>query len=145
MLGLGLFRRVGIFTSLNSLGNVLRPPILQSSRGMANHRHKKVLKLARGFRGRSSRCFTVAYHRVQKARQYAYRDRKVKKRDFRSLWIQRINAGSRMYGLTYSTLINSMSSAKVALNRKVLADIAVTEPLSVRSVVSVIESITRRN
>ena len=111
------------------------------SRGMANHRHKKVIKLAKGYRGRANRVYSIAYHRVQKARQYAYRDRKVKKRDFRSLWIQRINAGARIYGITYSTFINSMASAKIVLNRKVLADIAVTEPLSFRSVVEVAKAI----
>ena len=109
-------------------------------RGMANHRHKKVLKLAKGFRGRSSRCFTVANHRVQQARQYAYRDRKVKRREFRKLWIQRINAGTRMYGLTYSLFINTMAAANVQLNRKVLADMAMTEPLSFRSVLEVVKS-----
>jgi len=111
-------------------------------RGMANHRHKKVIKLAKGFRGRANRVYSVAYHRVQKARQYQYRDRKVKKRDFRSLWIQRINAGARIYGLTYSALINSMSAANVVLNRKVLADIAATEPLSFKSVVEVVRQAT---
>lgn len=109
-------------------------------RGLANHRHKKVLKLAKGFRGRSSRCYTVAYHRVQKARQYAYRDRKVKRREFRKLWIQRINAGTRMYGVTYSLFINTMARANVQLNRKVLADMAMTEALSFRSVLEVVGS-----
>jgi hypothetical protein len=64
-------------------------------RSMANHRHKKIIKLAKGYRGRANRCFTVAIHRVRKARQYAYRDRKTQKRNIRKLWIQRINAGSR--------------------------------------------------
>lgn len=134
---------------------------LQAVRGMANHRHKKVIKLAKGFRGRANRCFTVAYHRVTKARQYAYRDRKVtrckiliffvsfsclsppfpleqvKKREFRALWIQRINAASRMYGLPYSILINNLAKSEIALNRKVLSELAVTEPLSFKSVVEV--------
>jgi large subunit ribosomal protein L20 len=109
-----------------------------TARGMANQRHKKVIKLAKGYRGRANRCFTVAFHRVQKARQYAYRDRKVQKRDIRKLWIQRINASVRMYNyFTYSRFINKLAQNKVMLNRKVLADIAITEPLSFRSVVEV--------
>mmetsp|Transcript_10892 Transcript_10892/g.17730 ORF Transcript_10892/g.17730 Transcript_10892/m.17730 type:complete len:140 (-) Transcript_10892:209-628(-) len=110
---------------------------LQSVRGMANHRHKKIIKLAKGYRGRANRCYTVAYHRVLKARQYAYRDRKVKKREFRSLWIQRINAASRMYGLPYSVLMNKLDQSDIGLNRKVLSELAVTEPLSFKSVVEV--------
>jgi len=111
--------------------------MLDATRGMANHRHKKILKLAKGYRGRAKSCYTVAIQRVTKARQYAYRDRKVKKRDIRKLWIQRINAGTRMYGLPYSFFINSMLRANIQLNRKVLADMAVTEPLSFKSVVVV--------
>ena len=110
-------------------------------REMANHKHKKVIKLAKGYRGRANRCFTVALERVRKARQYAYRDRKVKKREFRSLWIQRINAGSRMYGMTYNVLINRMLKSNITLNRKVLADLAVTEPLSFKSVVDVAKQV----
>lgn len=111
--------------------------MLDMVRGMANHRHKKILKLAKGYRGRAKSCYTVAIQRVTKARQYAYRDRKVKRRDFRKLWIQRINAGTRMYGLPYSFFINSMLRANIHLNRKVLADMAVTEPLSFKAVVVV--------
>lgn len=111
------------------------------SRGMANQRHKKVIKLAKGYRGRANRCFTVALHRVNKARQYAYRDRKVQKREIRSLWIQRINAATRMYGLPYSSLVNKMATSSIQLNRKVLADIAVTEPLSFKSVVEVAKKV----
>ena len=107
------------------------------SRGMANQRHKKVIKLAKGYRGRANRCFTVALHRVNKARQYAYRDRKVQKREIRSLWIQRINAATRMYGLPYSGFVNRMAANSIKLNRKVLADMAITEPLSFKSVVEV--------
>ena len=108
-----------------------------TSRGMANQRHKKVIKLAKGYRGRANRCFTVALHRVNKARQYAYRDRKVQKREIRSLWIQRLNASSRLYGLPYNRLIYHLNESNIQLNRKVLADIAVTEPLSFKSVVEV--------
>lgn len=89
------------------------------------NRHKKVLKLARGYRGRSSKCFRIALQRLEKALQYAYRDRRNKKRDFRGLWIQRINAAARMHGLTYSKFMGGLKAAGITLDRKVLADIAV--------------------
>ena len=91
------------------------------------NRHKKVLKLAKGYIGRSNSCFRVALQRLEKALRYAYRDRRNKKRDFRGLWIQRINAGARLHGLTYSTLMHGLKVAGVALDRKVLADIAVRD------------------
>lgn len=100
-------------------------------RGTTSHaRHKKVLKLAKGYRGRSKNCFRIALERVEKALQYAYRDRRTKKRNFRSLWIQRINAGVRAHGLTYSQFMHGMRLAGIELDRKVLADIAVREPAS---------------
>jgi len=89
------------------------------------NRHKKVLKLARGYRGRSSKCYRIALERLEKALQYAYRDRRNKKRDFRGLWIQRINAAARMHGLTYSKFMGGLKAAGITLDRKVLADIAV--------------------
>jgi len=89
------------------------------------NRHKKVLKLARGYRGRSSKCYRIALQRLEKALQYAYRDRRNKKRDFRGLWIQRINAAARMHGLTYSKFMGGLKAAGITLDRKVLADIAV--------------------
>jgi len=89
------------------------------------NRHKKVLKLARGYRGRGSKCFRIALQRLEKALQYAYRDRRNKKRDFRGLWIQRINAAARMHGLTYSKFMGGLKAAGITLDRKVLADIAV--------------------
>jgi large subunit ribosomal protein L20 len=110
---------------------------IMASRGMANARHKKIVKMAKGYRGRANRCFTVALHRVNKAKQYAYRDRKVQKRNARTLWIQRINAGVRLHGMKYNHFINRLHLGNVQLNRKVLADIAVTEPLSFKSVVEV--------
>ena len=98
-------------------------------RGTTSHaRHKKVLKLAKGYRGRANSCFTVALQRVEKALQYAYRDRRVRKRDFRGLWIQRINAGARQHGLTYSRFMHGMKLAGVGLDRKILADLAAREP-----------------
>ncbi len=91
------------------------------------NRHKKVLKLAKGYVGRSNSCFRIALQRLEKALQYAYRDRRNKKRDFRGLWIQRINAASRLHGLTYSKLMGGLKAAGIALDRKVLADIAVKD------------------
>lgn len=91
-------------------------------------RHKKILKMAKGYRGRAKNCFRVAIEKVEKALQYSYRDRKVRKRDFRALWIQRINAAVREQGMIYSTFINGLKLAKIDLDRKVLADLAVREP-----------------
>lgn len=91
----------------------------------ARARHKKILALAKGFRGRRKNVFRVAKQAVMKAAQYAYRDRRNRKRDFRRLWIARINAAARECGMTYSQFINGMNKAGIALDRKVLADIAV--------------------
>ena len=105
-------------------------------RGVAAHaRHKKVLKLAKGYRGRSSTNFRIAIERVEKALRYAYRDRRAKKRNFRALWIQRINAGTREHGLTYSRFINGLKKAGVVLDRKVLSDIAIREPATFQALV----------
>ncbi|MDX8414022.1 MAG: 50S ribosomal protein L20 [Mariprofundales bacterium] len=93
----------------------------------AHARHKKVLKAAKGYRGRRSTCFRTATQAVDKARQYAYRDRRVKKREFRRLWIARINAAARLHGLSYSRFMFGLSTAGVELDRKVLADIAVRD------------------
>ncbi|MDQ6993715.1 MAG: 50S ribosomal protein L20 [Mariprofundus sp.] len=93
----------------------------------AHARHKSVIKAAKGYRGRRKSCFRVATQAVDKARQYAYRDRKVKKRDFRSLWIVRINAAAKMNGLSYSRFMHGLDKAGIELDRKVLADIAVRD------------------
>lgn len=93
----------------------------------AHARHKKVIKAAKGYRGRRKNCFRTATQAVDKARQYAYRDRKVKKRDFRSLWIVRINAAARANGLSYSRFMHGLMQAGIELDRKVLADIAVRD------------------
>ena len=93
----------------------------------AHARHKKVIKAAKGYRGRRKSCFRVATQAVDKAGQYAYRDRKVKKRDFRSLWIIRINAAARANGLSYSRFMHGLMQAGIELDRKVLADIAVRD------------------
>ncbi len=105
-------------------------------RGVTTHaRHKKILKMAKGFRGRSSTCFRPAFERVEKALKYSFRDRRVRKREFRALWIQRINAGVRLYGLTYSRFINGLKHAGIEVDRKVLADLAVREPQAFKAVV----------
>lgn len=90
-------------------------------------RRKKVLALAKGYRGRSNNNFRLALQRVEKALQYAYRDRKVKKRNFRALWIQRINAGARLHDMSYSTFIDGLNAAGIELDRKVMADMAVND------------------
>jgi large subunit ribosomal protein L20 len=95
-------------------------------RGVTAHaRHKKVLAQAKGFRGRRGNVFRVAKQAVMKAGQYAYRDRRVKKREFRALWIARINAAAREHGMSYSAFINGLKKAAIELDRKVLADMAV--------------------
>ncbi|HAJ20416.1 MAG TPA: 50S ribosomal protein L20 [Rhodospirillaceae bacterium] len=98
-------------------------------RGVTTHaKHRKVIKAADGFRGRRKNTFRTAVQAVEKAGQYAYRDRKVKKRNFRALWIQRINAAVRAEGLTYSQFMHGTKLAGIELDRKVMADIAVREP-----------------
>ncbi|QSV44945.1 50S ribosomal protein L20 [Geobacter benzoatilyticus] len=94
----------------------------------ARRRRNKVLKLAKGFRGARSKLFRSATEAVDRALNYAFRDRKVKKRDFRALWITRINAASRANGLSYSKLIHGLKKASVEIDRKVLADLAVSDP-----------------
>jgi len=106
------------------------------SRGVTNHaRHKKVLKLAKGYRGRQKNTIRIATERVEKGLQYAYRDRRQRKRDFRSLWIQRINAGVREYGLTYSRFIDGLNKANVEVDRKVLSDLAIHNPEAFKGLV----------
>jgi large subunit ribosomal protein L20 len=104
-------------------------------RGTTTHaRHKKVLKAAKGYRGRRKSTIRVAMQAVEKAGQYAYRDRKVRKRQFRALWIQRINAAARQEGLTYSRFMNGLNLAGIELDRKVLADLAVREPEAFKAI-----------
>jgi len=104
-------------------GNVLRK------------RHKKILKLAKSFKGARGRLFVVANQAVMKALKFQYRDRRNKKRSFRRLWIARINAAVRQHGLSYSRFINALGKANVAVNRKILADIAVKDPAAFKKVV----------
>ena len=101
----------------------------------ARQKRKRIMKLAKGYFGRRKNVWTVAKNAVEKGLVYAYRDRKVKKRDFRSLWIQRINAGVREYGLSYSQFMGSLKKANINLNRKVLADLAMNHPEAFKGVV----------
>ena len=110
-------------------------------RGVTTHaRHKKVLALARGYQGRSRNTFRAAIERVEKALQYAYRDRRTRKRSFRRLWIQRINAGARQHGLTYSQFMNGLAKAGIEIDRKILSDLAVREPESFKALVEQAEA-----
>lgn len=98
-------------------------------------RRKKVLKLAKGYFGRRKNVWTVAKNAVEKGLQYAYRDRKAKKRNFRRLWIQRINAGVRLHGMSYSEFVYKLKQANIDLNRKALADLAMNHPEAFKAVV----------
>ena len=98
-------------------------------------RRKKILKQAKGFFGRRKNVWTIAKNAVEKAMQYSYRDRRVKKRNFRALWISRINAGARINGMSYSQLMGKIKSNKIHLNRKVLADLAMNHPNAFKAIV----------
>ena len=111
------------------------------SRGVTKHaRHKKVIDAAKGYRGRRKNTFRIANQAVEKAGQYAYIGRKLKKRQFRAIWIQRINAAAREHGLTYGRFINGLNLAGIEVDRKVLADLAVTEPAAFKSLVDKAQS-----
>jgi large subunit ribosomal protein L20 len=113
-------------------------------RGVIGHaRHRKVLKQAKGYYGRRKNTIRVARQAVEKAGQYAYRDRRVKKRTFRALWIQRINAAARAHGLTYGRFIDGLKKAGIELDRKVLADIAVHEPQTFQGLVEAASAAAR--
>lgn len=106
-------------------------------RGVTAHaRHKKVLELAKGYRGRGSKSYRVAIEKVEKALRYAYRDRRAKKRNFRGLWIQRINAGVREHGMTYSQFIAGVKAAGIEMDRKVMSDLAAREPEAFQALVA---------
>lgn len=107
----------------------------------ARARHKKVLDQAKGYRGRRSRVYRVAKQAVMRAGQYAYRDRRNKKRVFRALWITRINAASRQHGLTYSVFMNGLKKASIGLDRKVLADMAVMDKPAFAAIVDRVKSV----
>ena len=113
----------------------------RTKRGVTSKaRHKKVLKAVKGQFGRRKNTIRIARQAMEKAMQYAYRDRRAKKREFRSLWIQRINAGVRLEGLTYSKFINGLNKSKIKMDRKVLADIAYNNPEAFKSIVKKVQS-----
>ena len=106
-------------------------------RGVTGHaRHKKIVDAASGYVGRSGSTYRPALERVEKALRYAYRDRRAKKRDFRALWITRINAGARQEGLTYGKLINGIKRAGITIDRKILAEIAMNDPDAFKAIVA---------
>ncbi|MEM7301501.1 MAG: 50S ribosomal protein L20 [Pseudomonadota bacterium] len=106
-------------------------------RGVTAHaKHKKVLKKAKGYYGRRKNTIRVAKQAVEKAQQYAYRDRKARKRSFRSLWVQRINAAAREHGLTYARLIDGLTKAGIEVDRKMLSDLAIHEPAAFAELVA---------
>ena len=107
---------------------------------IARARHKKVMAAAKGYRGRRKNVFRVATQAVMKAGQYAYRDRRTKKRVFRSLWIARINAAARSHGVTYSAFMNGLHKANIELDRKVLADIAVHDKVAFGAIVEKVKA-----
>ncbi len=110
-------------------------------RGVTTHaRHKKVIEQAKGYRGRAKNVFRVAIERVERGLQYAYRDRRTRKRDFRRLWIIRINAAARQHEMSYSKLMHGLKVAGVELDRKLLADIAVKDPAAFGQVVEAAKS-----
>ena len=112
----------------------------RTKRGViSRRRHKKVLKAVKGQFGRRKNTIRIARQAMEKAMQYAYRDRRAKKREFRSLWIQRINAGVRQEGLTYSRFINGLNKSKIKLDRKVLADLAYNNPEAFKSLVKKVQ------
>ena len=109
-------------------------------RGVTTHaRHKKVIKAAKGFYGARSKLYGVALQAVEKASKYSYRDRKAKKRNFRALWIQRINAGVRQHGLSYSEFMGKVNAKGIELNRKVLADLAMNNPEAFKAIVDTVK------
>ena len=115
--------------------------MVRVSRGVtAKARHKKVLKRAKGYYGRRKNVFRVAVQAVERSMQYAYRDRRKRKSDFRGLWIQRINAGVRIHGMTYSQFIDGLKKATIEIDRKILAELAVNQPESFKILIKKAQS-----
>ena len=113
----------------------------RTKRGVVSRaKHKKVFKAVKGQYGRRKNTIRIARQAMEKAMQYAYRDRKAKKREFRSLWIQRINAGVRVEGMTYAKFINGLNKSKIKLDRKVLAELAYSNPEAFKSIVKKVQS-----
>lgn len=107
-----------------------------TNRVASRNRRKRVLDRAKGFRGRSKNCFSIAIERVEKALHYATRDRHNRKRDFRALWIQRINAATRQYDMIYSAFINGLKKLNIAIDRKMLSEMAIREPKAFENLVN---------
>ena len=105
----------------------------------SRRRRKKIMNLAKGYYGSRSKVYTIAKNTVEKGLQYAFRDRKVKKREFRGLWIQRINAASREHGMSYSQFIGKVAAKNIGLNRKVLADLAMNDPKAFAAIVDAVK------
>jgi large subunit ribosomal protein L20 len=110
---------------------------------VSKNRHKKILKLAKGYRGRAKNCFSIAIEKVEKALRYAYRDRRNRKRDFRGLWIQRINAAVREHGMIYSQFMGGLKKAEIEIDRKMLAELAVNNPTSFANIVEQVKASAR--
>ena len=109
-------------------------------RGVVKHaRKREVVKKAKGYYGRAGSCYRVAIEKVEKGMQYAYRDRKNRKRDFRKLWIQRINAAVREHGMVYSRFVDGLNKAGITLDRKVLSELAISEPAAFKSIVDQVQ------
>ncbi|KAG6505849.1 hypothetical protein ZIOFF_038215 [Zingiber officinale] len=111
--------------------------VLRKKVGSATMNKDKIFKLAKGFRGRAKNCIRIARERVEKALQYSYRDRRNKKRDMRSLWIERINAGTRLHGVNYGNFMHGLLKENIQLNRKVLSELSMHEPYSFKALVDV--------
>lgn len=110
-------------------------------RGVITHaRHKKILKMAKGYQGRNKNVYRVAVEKVEKALQYEYRDRRQKKRDFRGLWIQRINAAAREKGLRYSQFISGLKKAQINIDRKILSELAISQPQAFNEIVEKVKT-----
>ena len=111
-------------------------------RGLTAHaRHRKVINLSKGFVGRSKNCFRSAIERLEKSMQYAYRDRRTKKRDFRRLWIVRINAAVREHGMKYSQFVYGLSKANIAIDRKVLSELAINDKIAFKEIVDKVKAV----
>lgn len=110
----------------------------------AHARHRKIIKAAKGYYGRRKNCFRTAVQAVEKAGQYAYRDRRNKKREFRALWIQRINAAARMHGMKYSTFMHGLKLTGIELDRKVLSDIAIRDEKGFEAIVKMVQDALKK-
>ncbi len=118
---------------------------LASNGKVSRNRHKKILKMAKGYRSRSKSCFRIAVQKVEKGLQYAYKHRRVRKRDFRSLWIQRINAAVRQQGMIYSQFINGLKLSGLLFDRKILAELAVNNPEAFKQIANAAADALQKN